>query len=71
MTHPRLGFWSDEQICEFDQESGQYRLLPKQIPERTYNDPKPSDKSMKKFAKTLINGNYASPKEDEDTLSKQ
>ena len=70
MTHPRLGFWSDEQICEFYQESGQYRLLPKQIPERTYNDPKPNRASMRKLAKTLINGNYTPPKEDEDTLSK-
>lgn len=55
MTHPRLGFWSDEQVCEFDQESGQYRLLPTQITKRTYNDPKPSDKSIKKCANLIVN----------------
>lgn len=54
-TNPRLGFWSKEQICEFDAESGQYRLQPTQIPERTYNDPKPSDKSIKNCANFIVN----------------
>ena len=68
MTHPRLGFWSKEQICEFDAESGQYRLQPTQIPERTYNDPKPSDKSIKNCANFIVN--MFDNTKDEDTFSK-
>lgn len=55
IAHPRLGFWSEEQVCEFDEESGQYKLLPIQILERTYNDPNPSDKSIKKCANLIAN----------------
>ena len=62
MTHPRLGFWSTEQVCEFDQESGQYRLLPPPVLEKTYNDPKPSEASSKKLAKILIDGNKSNKK---------
>lgn len=70
MTNGRLGFWSEEQVCEFDAETNQYRLLPPPPIEKTYNDPKPSRSSMKKLAKTLINGDYTPPKEDENTRSK-
>lgn len=69
MTHPRLGFWSDEQVCEFDTENKQYRLQPTQIPERTYNDPKPNKSSMKLLAKILM-GSSSPKKDDEHTLDK-
>ena len=68
MTQPRLGFWSREQVCEFDEESGQYKLLPIQIPERTYNDPKPSDKSIKNCANFIVN--MFDNTKDENTLIK-
>ena len=70
MTHPRLGFWSKEQVCEFDAESGQYRLLPTQIPERTYNDSKPSDKSIKNCANFIVNMFDNTKQEDENKLEK-
>lgn len=70
MTEPRLGFWSKEQVCEFDTESGQYRLLPTQTSERTFNDPKLSKSSMRKFTKTLPGSSFSPNNEDEDTLSK-
>lgn len=70
MTEARLGFWSKEQVCEYDDKSGQYRFLPMQIPERTYKDPQPSKKSMEICARIIVNGQDDNPQEDKDILGK-
>lgn len=70
MTHPRLGFWSREQICEFDRETNQYKLLPSQVPKVTYNDPKPSEASMRILANDIINSGYR-PKPSKEESAKE
>ena len=39
MTHPKLGFWSKEQVCEFDSETNQYKLISGHLPDNTDNTP--------------------------------
>jgi len=54
LEHHRIGLWSDDKTCVFDAESGQYKLLTSQIPERTNNDPKSNNSSMSKLSKTIL-----------------
>lgn len=70
ITHPRLGFWSSEEVCEFDRETNQYKLLPRQVPKVTYRDPKPSEASMRILANDIINSGYR-PKPSEEESAKE